>query len=163
MTDPSPDDGKLAVSLRVNGREWAGKVRPEEVLLDFLRERLGLTGTKRSCEAQVCGACTVLIDGQAVSSCMLPVFEADGKPLTTIEGLASEDGLDPLQEAFMRRGAAQCGYCRSGMIMAAKALLLEDPHPSREKIAAYLNGNICRCGAYPAILAAVIEAASAES
>ena len=163
MTNPSPDDGKLAVSLRVNGREWAGEVPPEEILLDFLRGRLGLTGTKRSCEAQVCGACTVLLDGQAVSSCMLPVFEAHGKPLTTIEGLASPDGLDSLQEAFMRRGAAQCGYCTSGMIMAAKALLLEDPHPSREKIAAYLNGNICRCGAYPAILAAVVEAASEGS
>ena len=163
MTTTSPQDDSLAVSLRVNGREWAGDVRPEELLLDFLRERLGLTGTKRSCEAQVCGACTVLLDGQAVSSCMLPVFEADGKPLTTIEGLASKDGLDPLQEAFMRRGAAQCGYCTSGMIMAAKALLLEDPDPSREKIAAYLNGNICRCGAYPAILAAVVEAASSES
>ena len=162
MTTPSPQDDSLAVSLRVNGREWAGDVRPEELLLDFLRERLGLTGTKRSCEAQVCGACTVLLDGQAVSSCMLPVFEADGKPLTTIEGLASEDGLDPLQEAFMRLGAAQCGYCTSGMIMAAKALLLEDPNPTREKIVAYLNGNICRCGAYPAILAAVVEAASAE-
>ena len=162
MTTPSPQDDSLAVSLRVNGREWAGDVRPEELLLDFLRERLGLTGTKRSCEAQVCGACTVLLDGQAVSSCMLPVFEADGKPLTTIEGLASEDGLDPLQEAFMRLGAAQCGYCTSGMIMAAKALLLEDPNPTRGKIVAYLNGNICRCGAYPAILAAVVEAASAE-
>ena len=163
MTDPSPDGKKLPVSLRVNGREWTGEVPPEELLLDFLRERLGLTGTKRSCEAQVCGACTVLLDGQAVSSCMLPVFEAGDKPLTTIEGLASQDELDPLQKAFMRRGAAQCGYCTSGMIMAAKALLLEDPHPSREKIAAYLNGNICRCGAYPAILAAVVEAASAES
>ena len=162
MTIPSPKEGSLPVSLRVNGREWAGDVRPEELLLDFLRERLGLTGTKRSCEAQVCGACTVLLDGQAVSSCMLPVFEADGKPLTTIEGLASEDRLDPLQEAFMRLGAVQCGYCTSGMIMAAKALLLEDPNPTREKIVAYLNGNICRCGAYPAILAAVVEAASAE-
>ena len=113
------------IEITVNARPWKGNVPAEEVLLEFLRYRLKLTGTKRSCESEVCGACTVLVDGQPISSCSYLTFEANGKSVTTIEGLASGDELDPLQEAFIRNMGAQCGFCTSGQIMAAKALLDE--------------------------------------
>lgn len=145
--------------LTVNGNTWGGQVPIEETLLDLLRLRLRLTGTKRSCESQVCGACTVLVDNRAVSSCNYLAFEVHGKSVLTIEGLANGQGLDPLQEAFIRNIGAQCGYCTPGQIMAAKALLLEKPSPTREEIAEWLSGNICRCGAYPAIAQSIIEAA----
>jgi len=135
-------------------------VRTEETLLELLREQIRLTGTKRSCESQVCGACTVLVDGDAISSCTYLAFEASGKRVTTIEGLADGEQLDPLQEAFIRHGAAQCGFCTSGMLMTCKALLAENPNPTREEIGSYLNGNICRCGAYLGILAAIQETAA---
>jgi xanthine dehydrogenase YagT iron-sulfur-binding subunit len=122
--------------------------------------RLGLTGTKRSCESQVCGACTVLVEDQPVSSCNYLAFEAHNKSVLTIEGLAKGEQLDPLQEAFMRNVGAQCGFCTPGQIMSAKALLLQNPSPTREQIAEWLSGNICRCGAYPAIIASIQEAAS---
>ena len=121
---------------------------------------LGLTGTKRSCESQVCGACTVLVEEQPVSSCNYLVFEAHNKSVLTIEGLAKGEQLDPLQEAFMRNVGAQCGFCTPGQIMSAKALLLQNPSPTREQIAEWLSGNICRCGAYPAIIASIQEVAS---
>ena len=121
-------------------------------MLEFIRIRLGLTGTKRSCESQVCGACTVLVDDQPVSSCNYLAFEAHNKSVLTIEGLAKEGQLDPLQEAFMRNVGAQCGFCTPGQIMSAKALLLQNPSPTREQIVEWLSGNICRCGAYPAIV-----------
>jgi xanthine dehydrogenase YagT iron-sulfur-binding subunit len=143
----------------VNGKTWDGEIPIEETLLDFLRLRLRLTGTKRSCESQVCGACTVLVDNRAVSSCNYLAFEVHGKTVLTIEGLANGQSLDPLQEAFIRNVGAQCGYCTPGQIMAAKALLLEKPSPTREEIAEWLSGNICRCGAYPAIAQSIIEAA----
>jgi aerobic-type carbon monoxide dehydrogenase small subunit (CoxS/CutS family) len=145
--------------LTVNGKTWGGEVPIEETLLDFLRCRLRLTGTKRSCESQVCGACTVLVDNRAVSSCNYLAFEVHGKSVLTIEGLANGEGLDPLQEAFIRNIGAQCGYCTPGQIIAAKALLLEKPSPTREEIAEWLSGNICRCGAYPAIAQSIIEVA----
>lgn len=148
------------LSLAVNGKLWEGPVPAEETLLEFLRTRLGLTGTKRSCESQVCGACTVLVERKPVSSCNYLAFEANGKSILTIEGLAHGDQLDPLQQAFMRNVGAQCGFCTPGQIMAAKALLLENPSPTREQIAEWLSGNICRCGAYPAIVASIQEAAS---
>jgi len=160
MVDSESRKNMVEVSLMVNGRPWDGTVKAEETLLDLVRDRLGLTGTKRSCESQVCGVCTVLVDRQAVSSCTYLAFEASGKDVTTIEGLASDESLDPLQEAFISNSAAQCGFCTSGMLMTAKALLLEIPNPTREQIASYLNGNICRCGAYPGILAAIQEAAT---
>jgi aerobic-type carbon monoxide dehydrogenase small subunit (CoxS/CutS family) len=131
----------------------------EEVLLDFVRYRVGLTGTKRSCESEVCGCCTVLVDNRPISSCSYLAFEADGKSVTTIEGLAQGERLDPLQEAFMRNVAAQCGYCTPGQIMASKALLMENPSPTYEEIGEWLKGNICRCGCYPAIAQSVLEAA----
>jgi aerobic-type carbon monoxide dehydrogenase small subunit (CoxS/CutS family) len=148
-----------SLSLEVNGVPWSGDVPIEETLLEFLRVRLRLTGTKRSCESEVCGACTVLVDDRPISSCSYLAFEADGKTVLTIEGVATDDKLDPLQEAFVRNIGAQCGYCTPGQIMAAKALLMENPTPGREEIAEWLSGNICRCGAYGAIAKSILEAA----
>jgi carbon-monoxide dehydrogenase small subunit len=148
------------INLSVNGTPWSGEIPIEESLLDFLRNRLRLTGTKRSCESEVCGACTVLVDHRPVSSCNYLAFEAHGKAVLTIEGVAQDDRLDALQEAFIRNIGAQCGYCTPGQIMAAKALLLENPHPTRGQIAEWLSGNICRCGAYGAIAKSIVEAAA---
>jgi xanthine dehydrogenase YagT iron-sulfur-binding subunit len=147
------------LSLIINGKPWSGKVAVEETLLELVRHRLGLTGTKRSCESEVCGACTVLVDNKAVSSCSFLAFEAHGRSVLTIEGLAVGEKLDPLQDAFIRNLGLQCGYCTSGQIMAAKALILENPSPTYDEIAEWLKGNICRCGCYPAIAAAILEAA----
>ena len=147
------------LNLTINGKPWSGEVPIEETLLEFLRNRLRLTGTKRSCESEVCGACTVLIDQRPVSSCNYFAFEANGKSVLTIEGVAQGDQLDPLQEAFIRNIGAQCGYCTPGQIMAAKALLLENPAPTRQQIGEWLSGNICRCGAYGAIAQSILEAA----
>jgi aerobic-type carbon monoxide dehydrogenase small subunit (CoxS/CutS family) len=149
----------FSVSLTVNGESWSGEVPIEETLLELLRNRLRLTGTKRSCESEVCGACTVLVDHRPVSSCNYLAFEANEKTVLTIEGVAGGEQLDPLQEAFIRNIGAQCGYCTPGQIMAAKALLIEKPHPTREQIAEWLSGNICRCGAYGAIAQSILEAA----
>ena len=147
------------LSLTVNGKPWSGAVAIEETLLELLRNRLRLTGTKRSCESEVCGACTVLVDNRPVSSCNYLAFEAHDKAILTIEGVAQNGTLDSLQEAFIRNIGAQCGYCTPGQIMAAKALLTENPHPTREQIAEWLSGNICRCGAYGAIAQSILEAA----
>jgi aerobic-type carbon monoxide dehydrogenase small subunit (CoxS/CutS family) len=147
------------LSFTVNGKRWAGEVPVEETLLELLRIRLRLTGTKRSCESEVCGACTVLVDNRPVSSCNYLAFEAQEKSVLTIEGLANGEQLDPLQEAFIRNIGAQCGYCTPGQIMAAKGLLSENPAPTREEIAEWLSGNICRCGAYGAIAKSILEAA----
>ncbi len=148
----------FALSLTVNGARWSGPVPVEETLLELVRTRLQLTGTKRSCESQLCGACTVLVEERPVSSCTYLAFEAHGKSVLTIEGVATGERLDPLQEAFVRNVGAQCGYCTPGQIMAAKALLLENPSPTRREIAHWLKGNICRCGAYGAIAASILEA-----
>src|SRR5690242_1704363 len=147
------------LSVAVNGTAWSGDVPVEETLLEFVRNRLRLTGTKRSCESEVCGACTVLVDTRPVSSCNYLAFEANGKSVLTIESLARGGELDPLQSAFIRNIGAQCGYCTPGQIMAAKALLLENPAPTREEIAEWLSGNICRCGAYGAIAQSILDAA----
>jgi aerobic-type carbon monoxide dehydrogenase small subunit (CoxS/CutS family) len=149
----------FSLSLNVNGTPWSGEVPIEETLLEFLRNRLRLTGTKRSCESEVCGACTVLVNNRPVSSCSYLAFEAHEKSVLTIEGVARGEDLDPLQEAFVRNVGAQCGYCTPGQIMAAKALLMENPNPTRDEVAEWLSGNICRCGAYPAIAASILEAA----
>lgn len=150
----------VVVSVAVNGQPWSGDVPVEEVLLDFLRGRVGLTGTKRGCESEVCGACEVLVDGAPVSSCNYLAFEADGRSVTTIEGVAAGDQLHPVQEAFIRNVAAQCGYCTPGQIMSAVALLRQNPSPTYEEIAHWLVGNICRCGCYPAIARSIMEAAA---
>ena len=150
----------MDIAVTVNGRNWNGAVPAEEVLLDFLRYRLGLTGTKRSCESEVCGACTVLVEGRPVSSCSYLAFEARGKAVTTVEGLTTGAEADPLQEAFKRNVAFQCGYCTSGQLMAAKALLLQKPSPTFNEVAEWLAGNICRCGCYPAIAKSILEVAA---
>ena len=147
------------LSLTVNSKSWSGEIPIEETLLELLRNRLRLSGTKRSCESEVCGACTVLVDGRPVSSCNYLAFEAHEKSVLTIEGVARDDELDALQKAFIRNIGAQCGYCTPGQIMAAKALLIENPNPTRDQIAEWLSGNICRCGAYGAIAQSILEAA----
>ena len=149
----------FSLSLTVNGKSWSGEVPIEETLLELLRNRLRLTGTKRSCESEVCGACTVLVDNRPVSACSYLAFEAHEKSVLTVEGVARGDQLDPLQKAFIRNIGAQCGYCTPGQIMAAKALLMENPGPTREQIAEWLSGNICRCGAYGAIAQSILDAA----
>ena len=149
-----------SVSFTVNGRPWGGDVPVEEVLLDTLRQRIGLVGTKRSCESEVCGACTVLVNGEPVSSCSYLAFEANDAQVTTVEGLATGDDLSPLQDAFVRHVAAQCGYCTPGQLMAATALLARNESPTFTDIQHWMSGNICRCGCYPAIAAAIQEAAA---
>ena len=160
MAEQSDDTQMLPVRINVNADIWQGTIPAHETLLEFIRVRLGLTGTKRSCESQVCGACTVLVDEQPISSCNYLACEAHGKSVLTIEGLSQNDVLDPLQEAFVRNIGAQCGFCTPGQIMAAKGLLLANPSPTRQQITEWLSGNICRCGAYPAIVESVQEAAA---
>jgi carbon-monoxide dehydrogenase small subunit len=151
----------FTLSMSVNGRGVELAVHPEELLLDVVRERLGLTGTKRSCDTQVCGACTVLLDGRPVSSCSLLAWEARGRALLTIEGLADGDRLHPLQDAFVTESAFQCGFCTPGMILAAKSLLDERPDATEAEIAWYLKGNICRCTGYTNVIRAVAAARDA--
>jgi aerobic carbon-monoxide dehydrogenase small subunit len=152
-------EGLVPIKFRVNGRQNETTVSPQELLIDFVRERLALTGTKRSCDMEVCGTCTVLLDGKAVSSCSLFAFELDGKDLTTIEGLEGPDGLHPLQKAFIQCGGFQCGFCTPGMILLAKSLLVENPDPSREQVCAYMDANICRCTGYQMIVESILHAA----
>ena len=149
----------VTVTLKVNGVERSVTTDPQRPLLDVLREEFGLTGTKYGCGEGRCGACTVLMDGQRALSCVLPVVEADKKAITTIEGLVQGDSLHPVQEAFIEEGAMQCGYCTSGMILSAVALLQENPNPTDEQIVEGMNGNICRCNGYTKITNAVRRAA----
>ena len=149
------------VSLQVNGATHKVDADPQTSLLSTLREQLDLTGTKYGCGEGQCGACTVLIDGMPRRSCITPVGEADGKAITTIEGLAQNGHLHPLQEAFLEEEAMQCAYCTSGMIMSAAGLLRADANPSVNKIVEALDGNVCRCGSHPRIIAAVQRAARA--
>ena len=149
----------MDVTMTVNGVQRTVTTDPERPLLDVLREDLHLTGTKYGCGEGRCGACTVLMDGKRVLSCVTPVAMADKKAITTIEGLAKGDTLHPVQEAFLEEGALQCGYCASGMILTAAALLQENPNPNDEQIVAGMNGNICRCNGYVKIVNAVRKAA----
>lgn len=146
---------RLSIALSVNGAAVEATVEPRELLLDFLRDRLGLSGAKRSCDVQVCGACTVLLDGLPVSACCTLAYEARGREVLTIEGLAREGRLHPLQEAFLACTAVQCGFCTAGMILTAKSLLDETPQPSSEQIREALKGNLCRCTGYWNIIEAV--------
>ena len=148
------------IPFNINGKPVSVPADPETPLLWVVREHLGLTGTKFGCGAGLCGACTVHLDGRAVRACQLPLKAAEGASVTTIEGLSS-DASHPLQEAWIAEQVPQCGYCQSGQIMQAAALLAENPKPSREEIVAGMNGNICRCGTYTRIIAA-IERASRE-
>jgi aerobic-type carbon monoxide dehydrogenase small subunit (CoxS/CutS family) len=149
----------VGVTIEVNGRERSLQIEPRDSLAEVLRGRLGLTGTKISCDAQVCGACTVLVDDQAISACTFLAVDADGRRVRTVEGLASESNLSPLQQAFVNRAAFQCGFCTPGMLMAGTALLEENPNPHRDEVVHALEGNICRCTGYAPIIEAVLEAA----
>lgn len=150
---------KKQIYLHVNGLEAELEVEPRMTLLEVVRERLGLTGAKLGCDIQVCGTCTLLLNGKPVSSCSVLAVDADGCEVLTIEGLARQDSLHPLQEAFMEVGALQCGYCTSGFILTAKAMLEEIPRPSEEEIRSYLAGNFCRCGCYQEIVQAIKKVA----
>jgi aerobic-type carbon monoxide dehydrogenase small subunit (CoxS/CutS family) len=147
------------IELTVNGRPRAIDVLPHHTLLELLRADLGLTGTKECCLVGECGACTVIVDGVSVDSCLMLGVEADGSAVTTVEGLAVGDRLDPLQAAFLETGAAQCGFCIPGQLVSARVLLDEVPHPSRAEIEEGLAGNLCRCAGYEQIIAAVMVAA----
>ena len=144
--------------LKVNGRDQELWVEPRASLLDALRERLGLTGTKKGCDHGQCGACTVLVDDRRVLSCLTMVVQADGKRVTTIEGLGDGERLHPMQQAFLDHDALQCGYCTPGQIMSAVACVAEGHAESREQIREYMSGNLCRCGAYAGIVAAIEDA-----
>jgi aerobic carbon-monoxide dehydrogenase small subunit len=148
------------IELTVNGRPSTVDVEPHHTLLEMLRDDLGLTGTKECCLVGECGACTVIVDGESVDSCLMLGVEADGVTVTTVEGLGTSDRLDPLQEAFLEIGAAQCGFCIPGQLVSARALLDEVPHPSRAQIEEGLAGNLCRCAGYEQIMEAVALAAS---
>jgi aerobic carbon-monoxide dehydrogenase small subunit len=143
------------ISLTLNGDTVDARVEAHLLLIDFLRDAQDLRGVKRSCDMQVCGACTVLVDGNPVSSCTMLAVDVDGANIVTIEGLGDPDDLDPIQEAFLQFGALQCGFCTPGMILATKALLTSNPTPSRAEIEHHLSGNICRCTGYQKIIEAV--------
>jgi carbon-monoxide dehydrogenase small subunit len=149
---------KRRINLEINGKAFQIPLDPSKTLLEVLREDLGLTGTKNGCSEGECGACTVLLDGRAVYACLLLVSDAEGKRITTIEGLAEGDRLDPVQEAFVEHGAIQCGFCTPGMILSAKALLDENPVVSEEEVKTALAGNLCRCTGYRKIISAVVAA-----
>jgi len=149
----------MNISCTINSRTLQLDVAENATLLEMLRNQLGLTGVKRGCESGECGACTVIVDGRAVLSCMIPAPEVDGKSIVTIEGLSQNDELDPIQQAFIAKGAVQCGFCTPGMILSAKALLDVSPHPERSQIQQAIAGNICRCTGYEQIIAAIIYAA----
>ncbi len=152
---------KHTVTITVNGEAHILSVDSAKTLLDLLRDDLSLTGTKKACDATgECGACTVLLNGQPVNSCLVLAVEADGKEVLTIEGVADGARLHPLQEAFIREGAVQCGYCSPGMILTAKALLDENPRPTEAEVKKAIAGNLCRCGAYQKIVKAVLSVAS---
>ncbi len=149
----------IPISLTVNGSLHEIEVEPHELLLDVIRDRLGLKGAKRSCDVQVCGTCTLLLDGRPVSSCTLLAFEARGREVLTIEGLAQNGRLHPLQETFIEKGGLQCGFCTPGMILTARALLDENPDPTEEEITQFMHGNICRCTGYKKIIESIMAAA----
>lgn len=149
---------RMEITLQVNGREERLEVPSHHSLLDVLRDRLRLTGAKECCVEGECGACTVIVDGRAVNSCIALAVELDGAEVTTVEGLGSRDRLSTLQEAFLAEGAVQCGFCIPGMVMSARSLLERIPHPSDEEIREGLSGNLCRCGGYNQIGTAVSAA-----
>ena len=150
---------KQLIRLSVNDRAYELAVEPNTTLVDLLRCQLGLTGTKKGCDLGDCGACTVLMDGKAVNSCLVLAVQANGRTVQTIEGLETAEGLHPLQQAFIEKGAIQCGFCSSGMILAAKELLDRTPHPQEAEIRRAISGNLCRCTGYQKIIEAIKDAA----
>ncbi len=153
----------MKVSMSVNGRAQDHDVEPRVLLVHYLREVVGLTGTNVGCDTSSCGACTVLLDGESVKSCTLLAVQADGASITTIEGLATDGQMHPMQEAFRENHGLQCGFCTPGMVMAAVSLLQEHPHPSEAEVRHGLEGNLCRCTGYHNIVKAVLAAASAPA
>lgn len=151
------------IRLYVNKKETEVAVSVNDRLIDVLRGPLGLTGTKEGCGIGECGACTVILDGKAVNSCLVPALSLEGRDVVTVEGLSENGALHPLQDAFARHGAVQCGFCTPGFLMSAKALLDENPHPDREEIRTAIAGNLCRCTGYEQIIAAIEDAAGGES
>jgi aerobic carbon-monoxide dehydrogenase small subunit len=151
---------RINLTLNVNGKEVTLKVGPKERLIDTLREQLNLTGTKEGCSIGECGACTVILNGEAVSSCLILSGQIGGSEVLTIEGLEVAGKLDPLQKAFIDYQAVQCGFCTPGMLMSAKALLMKNPHPGREEIKTTLEGNLCRCTGYEQIIEAIESVAN---
>jgi len=146
---------EVNVSFNLNGKKVSVTAPPTKSLLRVLREDLGITSVKPGCEAGECGACSVLLDGQVVTSCLVMISQVDGKNVITVEGLQKDGELDPLEKSFIDEGATQCGYCTPGFIIAAKGLLNENPNPTDEEILEGVSGNICRCGAYPRIFNAI--------
>ncbi|HLJ59377.1 MAG TPA: (2Fe-2S)-binding protein [bacterium] len=159
-SEPTQPRETVEIACQVNGRPVRAAVPTHQTLLDLLRDDLNLTGAKRGCDVQVCGACTVLVDGLPVSACTYLAFEIDGKSVETCEGLAHDRTLHPIQRAFVDAGALQCGFCTPGMIMITKALLADYPQPSVDQIKEYLHGNICRCTGYKKIIEAIQRAAT---
>ncbi|MDD3653020.1 MAG: (2Fe-2S)-binding protein [Desulfotomaculaceae bacterium] len=153
---------RYLITLNVNGDSYCRVVKANTTLANFLREELDLTGTKKGCELGDCGSCTVLLDDKPVDSCLVLAVEADGRNITTIEGLAQNEKLDKLQESFVNNAAVQCGYCTPGMIMSAKALLNRNPHPSEQEVREAIAGNLCRCTGYVNIVKAVLDAAAQQ-
>jgi xanthine dehydrogenase YagT iron-sulfur-binding subunit len=151
------DPGAIPVTFEVNGAAVSLPVAPYVTLLDLLREQLQLTGTKKGCDHGQCGACTVLVDGKPINSCLKLAVTADGARVTTIEGLAAGGQLDPLQRAFIEHDAFQCGYCTPGQVCSARALIAEGVAFTRDEVREYMSGNLCRCGAYPNITDAVMD------
>jgi carbon-monoxide dehydrogenase small subunit len=151
--------GKIHVQTKINGEDVDFLCEARDTLLDVLRDNLGLTGTKEGCSNGNCGACTVILEGRAVDSCLVLGVEADGQDITTIEGIATPDGLHPLQQKFLEHAALQCGICTPGFIVAAKALLDREPNPNEARIRLWLAGNLCRCTGYDKIVKAVMDVA----
>jgi xanthine dehydrogenase YagT iron-sulfur-binding subunit len=151
------------ITVQVNGVARRLQLDSRVTLLDALRDHLGLTGTKKGCDQGACGACTILLDGRRVLSCLMLAAQCDGRRVTTIEGLADNGRLHPVQEAFIRHDALQCGFCTPGQIMSCVALLRRNPSPTGEDVLRAVSGNLCRCGAYPNIVAAIREVAAAGS
>ena len=149
----------ITISLKVNGQDIMTQVRPNKRLVDFLREDLNLTSVKEGCGEGECGACTVIFNGEPVTTCCMLAGQADGAEIITLEGLAKDGKLDAVQQSFMDVGAVQCGFCTPGMILTAKALLMKNPHPTREEIKVAMSGNLCRCTGYAKIQTAVEDAA----
>ena len=152
----------MKVSITVNGKEHHGDVEPRTLLVHYIREVIGLTGTNVGCDTSSCGACTIHMNGEAVKSCTILAVQADGASVTTIEGLATDGVLHPMQKAFMENHGLQCGYCTPGMVMAAIGLLNENPKPTEEQVRLGLEGNLCRCTGYHNIVKSVLAAASAQ-
>jgi aerobic-type carbon monoxide dehydrogenase small subunit (CoxS/CutS family) len=150
------------LTMTINGRTVTVETAADELLVDVLRDRLGLTGTKIGCNEGECGACTVLMDGQVVLSCLIPALRAQGREILTIEGLSDGDTLHPLQESFVAHGAVQCGYCIPGFILSSKALLDRNPKPTRDEIKEAIAGNLCRCTGYVKIIEAIEAVANAD-